>query len=102
MDKSTMIRALREELKTKDVEIAHITQERNLAQKKNEVFISIVEEIRDNVIRARPHLEAKVPQTFPSAIHYVGKLVDLVFEDEPLHIPMPRNLEQEAWLEKES
>ncbi|KAH9320754.1 hypothetical protein KI387_015393, partial [Taxus chinensis] len=36
MGKYAMIRALREELKTKDAEIAHITQERDLVQKKSE------------------------------------------------------------------
>ena len=102
MDKFAAIRALHEELKTKDAKIAHITQERHFAQKKNEVFISIAEEIGDNVIRARPHMEAKVPQMFPSAIHYVGKLVDLVLEYEPLPMPAPRSLEQDVKREKVS
>ncbi|KAH9303386.1 hypothetical protein KI387_014969, partial [Taxus chinensis] len=47
MDKYTTIKALCEELKTKDAEIARITQERDFTQKKNEVFISITEDIGD-------------------------------------------------------
>ncbi|KAH9307405.1 hypothetical protein KI387_035316, partial [Taxus chinensis] len=59
-------------------------------------------EIGFTVIKSRPHLESKVPHTFPSAIHYVGKLVDLVLEDEPLCMPMPKDPTQEAEQEKAS
>ncbi|KAH9307274.1 hypothetical protein KI387_035185, partial [Taxus chinensis] len=59
MDKAATIRALREEIKTTDGEIVCLTQKRDLAQKKNIVFISVAEEIGDNIIRARPHLEPK-------------------------------------------
>ena len=90
MDKAATIRAHKEEIKTKDGEIARLTQERDLVQQKNSVFISIVEEIGDNVIRFRPHLEPKVPKMFPLAIHYIGTLVELVLEDEPLCMPVPR------------
>ncbi|KAH9302232.1 hypothetical protein KI387_013815, partial [Taxus chinensis] len=48
MDTNSMIRELYEDLKTKDEEIVHITQERDFTQKKNKVFIRIAEEIRDN------------------------------------------------------
>ncbi|KAH9308433.1 hypothetical protein KI387_036344, partial [Taxus chinensis] len=70
MDKAAKIKALHEELKTKDAEIARITQERDLAHNKKNVFISFAEEIGDNVIRDRPHLDTRVLKTFPSVIHY--------------------------------
>ncbi|KAH9322979.1 hypothetical protein KI387_017618, partial [Taxus chinensis] len=54
-----MIRVMCEELKTKDVEKTGLIQEKEFTQKKNEVFISIAEEIGDKVIKVRPHLEAK-------------------------------------------
>lgn len=66
------------------------------------MFISIAEEIADNVIKSRPHLEAKVPQTFPSAIHFVGKLMDLVLEDETLYMQALECSEQDVNREKTS
>ncbi|KAH9313740.1 hypothetical protein KI387_022367, partial [Taxus chinensis] len=102
MDKSTTIKVLREEMKLKDVEMEHITHEREFTQKNNEVFISVAEDIGDNVIRARPHLEPKVPQTFPSTIHYVGKLVEVVLEDETICMQALEQSEKDEKCEKAS
>ncbi|KAH9288644.1 hypothetical protein KI387_032761, partial [Taxus chinensis] len=60
MDKAATIRALREEIKTKDEEIACLTARKRLGtEEERTVFISIAEEIGDNVMKARPHLEPK-------------------------------------------
>ncbi|KAH9316035.1 hypothetical protein KI387_024662, partial [Taxus chinensis] len=51
--------------------------------------------IGDHVLKAHPHLESKVPDKFPSVMHYIKNLVDLVLEDEAIRIPAPKNPEQE-------
>ncbi|KAH9319481.1 hypothetical protein KI387_021250, partial [Taxus chinensis] len=63
-------------------------------------FISMAEAIGDHVLKARPHLETKVSNQFPSAMHYVRTLVDLVLEDDTLRMPAQNNPEQEAEREK--
>ncbi|KAH9288830.1 hypothetical protein KI387_032947, partial [Taxus chinensis] len=72
-----MIKALREELKAKDKEIARLQQEKDLTQQKYDTFVSMVEEIGDYVVKAHPHLEPKVLESFHLAMHYVNTLVKL-------------------------
>ncbi|KAH9311000.1 hypothetical protein KI387_026035, partial [Taxus chinensis] len=59
IDKSATVKALREEIKVKDVEIACLNQEKDMEQKNNGILINMVEEIGDNVLQERPHLEPK-------------------------------------------
>ncbi|KAH9287532.1 hypothetical protein KI387_031649, partial [Taxus chinensis] len=58
VDKAATIRVLREDIKAKDAEIVCLKGE-DLEKKKNGVLISMVEEIGDHVLKARPHLESK-------------------------------------------
>ncbi|KAH9287977.1 hypothetical protein KI387_032094, partial [Taxus chinensis] len=59
-------------------------------------LLSMAEDIRDHVLQERPHLEPKVPKNFPSAMHYVCTLVDMVLEEGPVRMPTPKDLEQEV------
>ncbi|KAH9313800.1 hypothetical protein KI387_022427, partial [Taxus chinensis] len=96
IDKVATIRVLLEDNKEKTAEITHLKGEKDLEKKKNEAFISMAEEIGDYVLKARLHLESKVPKKFPSAMHYVRTLVDLVLEDGPIRMPAPKDPEQEV------
>lgn len=87
IDKSDTIKALTEELKVKDVEIACLVQERDLRKIKYETFVSMVEEIGDDILKVRLHLESQVPKEFPSAMHYIRTMIKLVLEDEKVRIP---------------
>ncbi|KAH9314986.1 hypothetical protein KI387_023613, partial [Taxus chinensis] len=70
--------------------------------KNNEAFISMEKEIGDYVLKARAHLESKVPEKFPSTMHYVCTLVDLVLEDGPIQMLTPKDTEQEVERERPS
>lgn len=96
INKAATIRVLLEDNKAKTAEITRLKGEKDLEQKNNEAFISMKKEIGDYVMKARPHLESKVLENFPSAMHYVHTLVDLVLEDGPIQMLVPKVPEQEA------
>ncbi|KAH9292904.1 hypothetical protein KI387_041912, partial [Taxus chinensis] len=96
IDKSTTIRALMEDNKDKTVEIEGLKAEKERERMKNEAFVSMEEDIGDYIFKERPHLEPKVPDKFPSVMHYVHTLVELVLEDGPLRITSLKDAKQEA------
>ncbi|KAH9317261.1 hypothetical protein KI387_019030, partial [Taxus chinensis] len=48
----------------------------------------MAEEIGDDVLKVRPHLESWVPKEFPSAMHYVKTIITVVLEDEKVRISL--------------
>ncbi|KAH9315532.1 hypothetical protein KI387_024159, partial [Taxus chinensis] len=56
----------------------------------------MAEEIGDDVLKVRLHLESQVLKEFPSMMHYVKTMIKLVLEDEKVCIPeQPKDLAKE-------
>lgn len=96
VDKVTTIRTLIEDIKEKDGEIEHLKAEKEWEEEKNEALISMAEEIGDDILKVRPHLESQLPQKFPSAMLYVQKLVQLVIDEGHVRMLAPKYLVEEA------
>lgn len=91
IDKPTTIRALLEDSKDKDTEIKCLKEEKEITEVKARIVLSMADQIGDEILKARPNLEEKVLEKFPSVVHYLHTLVHMVMDGGPVCMPKPKD-----------